>query len=323
MKLKTLLFLLLALLGSTVLHAYDAVVDDIAYNFSGNEAEVTEGGNYFDDVVIPESVTYNGITYSVTSIGNEAFRQCGLTSITIPNSVTSIGEWAFIWCGGLTSIIVEEGNACYDSRENSNAIIKTGTNTLIVGCQNTIIPNDVTDIGSFAFFGCSSLTSITIPESVTRIGGEAFRECSSLTSITIPESVICIEGYAFQDCRSLTSITFQDGLTSIGEYAFIGCGITSITIPESVTSIGQGAFPTNLTSIIVDEDNLFYDSRDNCNAIIETETNTLIIGCKNTIIPNDVTSIGYQAFLGCTGLTSITIPESVTTIDGRAFSNCI
>ena len=242
------------------------------------------------------------IPNSVTSIGDMAFFYClGLTSITIPNSVTSIGERAFEGCSGLTSIVVEVGNRKYDSRENCNAIIETESNTLIAGCMSTIIPNSVTSIGYGAFYSCSGLTSITIPNSVTSIGVGAFSGCSGLTSITIPNSV-----------------------TSIGVGAFSGCsGLTSITIPNSVTSIGNNAFYgcTGLTSIVIEVGNKKYDSRENCNAIIETESNTLIAGCMNTVIPNSVTSIGEYAFSYC-WLTSIEIPNSVTSIGDRAFSYC-
>ncbi|MBQ8227301.1 MAG: leucine-rich repeat protein, partial [Bacteroidaceae bacterium] len=251
-------------------------------------------------------------------------------------------------CSGLTSIVVEEGNGHYDSRNNCNAIIETETNTLIAGCKNTIIPNGVTSIGDDAFSGCSGLTSITIPDGVTSIGrnafygcsgltsitipdgltsiGEgAFGFCSSLTSITLPDGLTSIGGGAFSLCRGLTSITIPDGVTSIGNSAFCICsGLTSITIPESVTSIGESAFSecSGLTSIVVEEGNGHYDSRNNCNAIIETETNTLIAGCENTIIPNGVTSIGNSAFGGCRGLTSITIPDGVTSIGSYAFFDC-
>ena len=158
----------------------------------------------------------------------------------------------------------------------------------------------LTSIGDNAFDGCYNLTSVTIPKSVTSIGERAFYGCG-ITSITIPESV-----------------------TSIGERAFYGCGITSITIPESVTSIGNYPFSycSSLASINVEQENEYYDSRNNCNAIIETATNTLIAGCKKTTIPEGVTNIGNNAFSGCSGLTSITIPEGVTSIGDYTFYGC-
>ncbi len=157
--------------------------------------------------------------------------------------MTSIGISAFNGCSGLTSIKVQEENANYDSRENCNAIIETGSNKLIAGCKNTVIPNSVTSIGNYAFSGCSGLTSITIPNSVTSIGNTAFQGCSGLTSITIPNSVTSIGESAFYGCSGLTSVTIGNSVTSIGYYAFSGCsGLTSVTIGNSVTSIGDYAF---------------------------------------------------------------------------------
>ena len=189
---------------------------------------------------------------------------------------------------------------------------------------NDGITYSVTSIGSSAFYGCTSLTSITIPNSVTSIGDYAFYGCTSLTSITIPNSVTIIRSSAFEGCTGLTSVTTGNGVTSIDFKAFYGCTcLTSISIGNSVTSIDGSSFGlTDLTSVVVASGNITYDSRDKCNAIIETATNTLVLGCKTTSIPNSVTSIGDCAFMDCTGLVSITIPNSVTSIGEYAFENC-
>ena len=215
-----------------------------------------------------------------------------IKSVTIEDGVTSIGAFAFYSCTNLTSVT---------------------------------IGNSVTHIGNAAFYECYSLTSVDIPNSVTEIGNGAFYLCSDLSAIEIPGSVTTLSYALFFGCTSLTSVTIPEGVTQIGDAAFEWCtSLTSMSIPASVESIGEGVFGscTNLSSITVVAANTIYDSRDNCNAIIETSTNTLIAGCLSTVIPESVTAIGGYAFYECTGLSEVTIPEGVTSIDDYAFSNC-
>lgn len=227
-------------------------------------------------------ITFDG---DVISIGNSAFSKCsGLTSITIPDSVTSIGVSAFEKCSkltsvtipdnvtsigfnafngsGLTSIVVSSGNTVYDSRNNCNAIIKTSTNELILGCKNTIIPDGVTSIGRFAFQFCTGLDSITIPDSVTSIGQCAFQNCTGLTSINIPDSVTSIGESAFYGCSGLTSINIPDSVTSIDGYAFAYCSrLTSITY-KGLSYILKSAIESALKSNGVTlGDEVFYGTK--------------------------------------------------------------
>ena len=191
---------------------------------------------------------------------------------------------------------------------------------------------NVVSIADKAFFketesggeGCKTLTSIAIPNSITSIGEWAFCDCSGLTSVTFGNGLTSIGVGAFSDCSSLNSVTIPHSVTFIENMAFAYCSsLTSITIPNSVTSIGEDVFPeNNLTSIKVEEGNKNYDSRNNCNAIIETASNKLIAGCKNTIIPNNVVTIGTCAFAYCYSLTSVVIPNSVTSIEENAFVYC-
>ena len=265
---------------------------------------------YLNDVLLTDLVLPDGIT----TISDAFAHDTCLTSVTISNSITSIGKYAFQYCTGLTSVTI------------GNSVTSIGYRAFL-DCKrltSITIPNSVTSIGDWAFFRCYGLTSVTIGNSVTSIGWDAFYDCGHLTSITIPNSVTSIEEGAFSGCSGLTSITIGNSVTTIGEYAFQSCKrLTSITIPNSVTSIGYRAFSdcSGLTSIVVESGNTIYDSRNNCNAIIETATNTLKLGCNTTTIPNSVTSIGGSAF-NCSGPTSITIPNSVTSIGNEAFSGC-
>ncbi len=269
------------------------------------------------------SLTDIEIPDSVTAIGLQAFSECtSLTGVYIPKSMKSIDTSAFADCSSLERVEVAEENTVYDSRENCNAIIETSSNSLITGCKNTKIPDSVTTIERLAFNGCSSLTSLEIPAGVTSIGNFAFYGCTSLKSINIPAGVTSIGNQVFNGCSSLKSINIPAGVTSIGNQAFKNCSsLTSIEIPNSVTSIGSHVFSgcSGLEKIEVAEGNSKYDSRENCNGIIETSSNTLITGCKNTIIPASVTGIGKSAFAYNSGLTSLEIPAGVTSIEAGSF----
>ena len=336
---------------STVTHS------GTTYNVIGIVMNAFSGCTGLTSVTIPSSVTFIGgytfygctgltsvtIPNSVTSIDGYTFYGCtGLTSVTIPSSVTSIGSNAFNRCTGLTSVTIGSsvtsiGGGAFASCSglsvvNFNALSCTFSSSVVSspfsGCTSLTtlnIGDGVTNIPHYAFNGCTGLTSVTIPNSVIYIGNVAFSGCSGLTSVTIGNSVTAIGFNAFADCSGLTSVTIPNSVTYIGENAFNSCtGLTSVTIPSSVTGIDEGAFAhcSGLTSITVNSANTVYDSRGNCNAIIETSTNSLIAGCQNTIIPSSVTSISGNAFFGCTGLTSVTIPSSVTSIGGSAFNGC-
>ena len=258
----------------------------------------------------------------VKSIESGAFRGCtGLTNLVIPASVTEISWQSFFGCTGLTSITVSEENPEFYSQ--GNCLITRDSKSLILGCNTSVIPEDVTSIGWGAFYECSTLTSIVIPNSVTSIDRYAFYGCTGLTSITIPDSVTIVDFGAFYGCTGLTSITIPDSVKEIGANAFDGCtGLTIITIPDSVTYIHGSAFSgcVGLETIIVSNGNPIYFSAGNC--IIAKENDVLILGCKTSVIHDGVKSIGEYAFAGCTELTSITIPDSVTSIGRCAFAGC-
>ena len=261
------------------------------------------------------SLTAIDLPETLKKIGTQAFMECsGLTSVSIPNSVIELSTYAFLRCTGLTSVTL--GNS-----------LETFGQGVFSNCTNLTsitLPNSLTSIGFGTFSGCSSLKSVTIPNSIVSIGDQAFRECEALMSIAIPNSVKSIGSKSFYGCKALTSLTIPNSVTTLEDNCFSYCfGLTSVTIPYSTESIGTGCFRGcgNLASITVASGNSIYDSRNNCNAIIETKTNALICGCKNTIVPSSVTSLEDECFCG-TGLTSITIPYSVEKIGKSAFLGC-
>ncbi len=294
-------------------------------SFDIHEDTKTIGESAFGGCSNLESIT---LPNSVTSIGNYALSDCSsLKSITIPSGVTCIGRGAFSGCSSLESITIPSGVTC----------IGDHTFSYCSSLKSITIPSGVTIIGEYAFFECISLKTVTIPSDslLKYVGGAAFCGCSSLESIYLPNSLVKMESVsnvysygdhcgAFTNCSSLKSITIACSLNDMYN-AFSGCSsLESITITNSVTSIGSSAFSgcSGLTSIEVDKGNPVYHSNGNC--LIETDSKTLILGCKASVIPTDgsVTSIGYRAFSGCSSLESITIPSSVTSIGNYAFYGC-
>lgn len=254
---KRLLLIIMTLLP-IVAKAYNAYINGIYYNFSGTEATVTykntSYNSYSGTVAIPESVIYNGTTYSVTTIDSYAFYNCsGLTSITIPASLNKVMLKAFEGCTSLSKVIVKDIAAwcgiIYDGGDASSNIniplyyahhLYSDENTEIT---EVIIPEGVKRIEARAFRDAKFITSVTIPSSVTYIGREAFRGMHNLTSINIPQTITSIEPYTFQDCQALPNISIPNGVTTIGYHAFRKCfALTSITIPNSVENIGECAF---------------------------------------------------------------------------------
>lgn len=347
---------------------YHAMIDGVYYYFYGDEAEVTYDSqvvsddsyaSYSGDVVIPESVTYNNVTYRVTRIGYAAFLQCNdISSLTLPNSITTIEKGAFLKCqiatpliipqsvnsigwfddAKIPAIIVDDNNKVYDSRDNCNAIIETSSNKLIVGIATSVIPNSVTKIEEWAFRQCTGLTAIEIPNSVTWIGDYAFSGCTGLTSIEIPNSVKTINSDAFNGCSSLTTLTLH--CPTIGTCFKNMSSITDITFGDEVVEIYAGAF-SGTTWYSNKPDGLIYAGKcvyeykggnrmaQGTNIVIEEGTKGIagsaFKGCEgmtSVIIPNSVTTIGSKAFSGCKGLTTVTIPSGVIYLNESTFSGC-
>ena len=318
--------------------AYDFKAGGLCYQINGTNVTVVQDDSYATTLSgalnIPSQVTNNGTTYTVNTIGIDAFNGCsGITSIVIPNtvkmiynrafqgclgltsfnlpaSVTYIAASALQYCDNLTTITVDSNNQTYDSRNNCNAICHTSLNNLCRACNTTVIPSSIQAIDYMAFSGCK-ITSIDIPENVKSIFDQAFSNCSNLATVTLPSTLQTMGKFVFEYCSALTSITIPASVVLIDEGILSGC--------------------SSLESIVVDSQNQYYDSRDNCNAIITKNynqsyapakpANILIQGCKNTTIPATVTTIGKNAFKECP-ITDIEITEGVKKIETSGFNYC-
>ena len=318
--------------------------------------EVEGGVRYVDKWAIEADGDLDSVSLrnDTAGIADNAFSSChNLASIVIPDSVTSIGDSAFFNCLRLEITKLPDSLVTIGDRAFDNCRGLTG---------DLVIPEGVISIGDSAFSRWSGLTSVTLPESLESVGYSAFFGCTNLqdvyvtsvaawcnisfdgrpssplqyaqnlyvngkllTDLVIPDGVTSIGDYAFDNYSKLTSVTFGSDVTSIGDSAFFNCSnLTSLTIPRSVTSIGEWAFAMcpNLESIVVEEGNPVYYSVDNC--LIDGVTKTLVLGCSNSVIPDDgsITSIGEYAFVYCARLEEVAIPEGVTSIGEGAFGEC-
>ena len=351
-KCTVIFILFLGMIGMTNLNAQETfTVGDLNYQINDDGISVTvighvDGSLATGELNIPEIVIYNGDNYAVTEIGNYAFDGCsGFTgSLIIPNSVTTIWHGAFRYCSGFSGLLTIPNSVTY-----------IGFNAF-ESCSNFMgsltIPDSVTAIGDFAFCNCNGFTgsltigtsvgyigyqafyncygftgSLNIPNSVTSIGRSAFSVCYGFNELILPNTIITIGSYAFNRCFGLNgSLIIPNSVTTIEDYAFGGCsGFTgSLVIPSSVTQIGDNPFwgCSGFESVEVDPYNPVYDSRINCNAIIERGTNRLVCGFRVTTLPNTVTNIGKYAFSGYSTLYHIDIPNNVYAIEDNAFQNC-
>ena len=315
-----------------VFYTVDSLRYRISYDGPQPTATVTDAG-YGSRVpvlgdstfIVPRSVTIGGRDYLVRKIGrqafaghpeikhlvisegteivnDDAFAYClNLESISLPATLEILAPASFRGCSAVESISIAEGNGTYDSREGCNAIIETDKGTLVLGCKATRIPGGVTAIGECAFIGQQCIGGMAIPEGVKMLGCRAFADCTGLRHISLPQSLQSIGEGAFEGCASLEEMAIPEGVREIGNSMVAGCA--------------------RLGRLTVSLKNKWYDSRQDCNAIISTQEDCLVAGCGNSVIPEGVRSIGEKAF-SSSAICSIRIPASVTQIVRTAFLHC-
>lgn len=293
------------------------------------------------------SLTSVSIPAKIQKIENGAFYYAGLTSLTVPAGVTHIGDIAFAGCP-LASISVASGNPVYDSRDACNAVIRTASNTLIIGCKNTVIPSSVTGIGCMAYEGCTGLTSVSIPATVKKVGYYAFYGCTGLKKAVIPEGITVIRKETFRGCTALTSVTVPESVTSIEESAFDGCSsLTNVKYQGSEQTWNQISIKSG-NICLTNAEITYADQSGECGTdavwTFDTKTETLKISGKGAVnnyakaeevpwaefaeniktvtIQKGITQIGNYNFAGLTKLTKVTIPATVLTIGDYAFRGC-
>lgn len=281
---------------------------------------------------------------SITSIGNNAFENCtNLATINFPNTVTSVEGNAFnntAWLNNQPTGPVYINNVLYKYKVDSAASYTAPSNVTYItaqafkGCTNLTSVDlsnlSITSLDSNTFENCENLQTAVLPNTITSLGNNIFYRCHNLETVNIPSGVTTLKDGLFRDCNKLQSVTIPNSVTKIERLVFASCDLLSIHIPALVTSFDVGYYSTfssnkNCTVITVDSNNAKYDSRDNCNAIIETANNKLVWGCAGTVIPSSVTSIGdyaFQSMLG-TAVTAFTIPSNVDTIGSNVFNGCI
>lgn len=354
-------FLLCALSAA----AYDFQEDGLCYNIlSADDRTVSvaqydyyKNADYVSGAVsVPAHVTHNGVRYTVTKIGDEAFRGCyRMVSVTLPETVVALGVRAFGACGGLNMIEIPNsvktlGDGCFYNCDMLQYVqlgqsIETIEGSAFSGCTNLAyieIPQGVTTIGRTAFYECKSLESIVLPNSVKEIGEHAFSSCYALKSVKLPEGLTSIEAMLFLGCGALEDIKIPETVESIGETAFTSCyALKEIKLPAGLKTIGLRAFdqcralqsiaiPAGVSEI---KTQTFYDCRelaevtfdDIDNSRCETIGDLAFAECmklKSIRMPNSVTTIGKQAFRRCTSLEEVVLPDQLVTLRSYTFEGC-